>query len=68
MKKQKLNFRFHDPNPPGVAADAILHLLVEANMGKLEKAIREAAEAAEQEKSENPKKPKKICKSEDRSR
>lgn len=49
MKKQKLNFRFHDPNPPGVAADAILHLLVEANMGKLEKAIREVAEAAEQE-------------------
>ena len=39
MKKQKLNFRFHDPNPPGVAADAILRILVEANMDKLEKAV-----------------------------
>lgn len=65
MKKQKLNFRFHDPNPPGVAADAILRILVEANMDKLEKAI---LEAAEQEKVANPPKPKKIRKSEDRSR
>lgn len=65
MKKQKLNFRFHDPNPPGVAADAILRILVEANMDKLEKAI---LEAAEQEKAVNPPKPKKIRKSEDRSR
>ena len=47
MAKQKLNYRFHDPNPPGVAAEAIIRVLVEANMPKLERAIQNAAEESD---------------------
>ncbi len=46
MKKRKLNYRFHDPNPSGVTADYILGIFIEANMGKVEAAIREAANTA----------------------
>ena len=42
--KKKLNFRFHDPNPPGVAEEYILKELIEANKPKAEQAIREARE------------------------
>ena len=42
--KKKLNFRVHDPNPPGVASEYILKELIEANMPKAEQAIREARE------------------------
>lgn len=42
--KKKLNFRFHDPNPPGVSAEYILKELIEANKPKAERAIREARE------------------------
>ena len=42
--KTKLNFRFHDPNPQGVAAEYILKELIEANKPKAEQAIREARE------------------------
>ena len=45
MKQRKLNYRFHDPNPAAVTADYILKILIEANAGKVEAAIREAAEA-----------------------
>ena len=44
MKRRKLNFRFHDPNPPEVAAQYILGLLIEANAAKVENAIRKAGE------------------------
>ena len=40
--KKKLNFRFHDPNPAGVAAEYILKELVAANMPKAERAVMEA--------------------------
>ena len=40
--KKKLNFRFHDPNPAGVAAEYILKELIEANLPKAERAVREA--------------------------
>lgn len=43
MKKQKLNYRFHDPNDPAVAAEYILKVFVEANHKKVEKVIREAS-------------------------
>lgn len=43
MKKTKLNYRFHDPNPADVTADFLLKLLIEANAGKVERAIEEAA-------------------------
>lgn len=40
--KKKLNFRFHDPNPAGVAAEYILKELIEANLPKAEWAVRKA--------------------------
>ena len=40
--KKKRSFRFHDPNPTGVAAEYILKELVAANMPKAERAVREA--------------------------
>ena len=44
MKKRKLNYRFHNPNTVEKTADYILKIFMEANMGKVEKAIREAAD------------------------
>lgn len=44
MKKRKLNYRFHDPNPAAVTADYILKVLIEANAGKAEAAIQKAAD------------------------
>ena len=49
MKKQKLHYRFHDPNDPAVAAEYILKVFVEANQKKVEKVIRDAS----REKEEN---------------
>ena len=43
MKKRKLNYRFHNPNPADAAADYILKILIEANQEKAQTAIREAA-------------------------
>ena len=40
MKKQKLNYRFHNPNTAEVTADYILKVMIEANTEKVEKAIR----------------------------
>ena len=45
MKKCKLNYRFHDPNPTAVTADYILKIFIEANAGKVEAAIQNAADA-----------------------
>ena len=45
MKKCKLNYRFHDPNPAAVTADYILKIFIEANAGKVEAAIQNAADA-----------------------
>lgn len=44
MKKQKLNYRFHNPNPADVTADYILKVLIEVNEKKVERAIKLAAE------------------------
>ena len=44
MSKRKLNYRFHDPNPVEVTADYILEILIEANKGKVEKALQENME------------------------
>lgn len=45
MKQRKLNYRFHDPNPAAVTADYILKIFVEANAGKVEAAVQQAADA-----------------------
>lgn len=45
MKERKLNYRFHNPNPVAVTADYILKVLIEANTGKVDAAIRNATAA-----------------------
>lgn len=45
-KSKKLNYRFHDPNPPEVAAEYILKVFIEVNKPKVERAVREAKECA----------------------
>ena len=43
MKLRKLNYRFHNPNSAEDTADFLCKLLIEANAGKVERAIEEAA-------------------------
>ena len=52
MAKMKLNFRFHDPNPPGVAAEYIAKVFVEVNRKKVDRLIREEMLKQEKEKGE----------------
>ena len=47
LKKRKLNYRIHNPNPEDVTADFLLKLFVEVNAKKVEKIIREEALFAE---------------------
>ena len=44
MKKRKLNYRFHDPNPAETAANYLLKVLIEANTSKVEQAIQQNAD------------------------
>ena len=43
MKQRKLNYRFHNPNSAEETADFLCKILIEANAGKVERAIEEAA-------------------------
>lgn len=43
MKRTKLNYRFHNPNSAEDTADFLCKLLMEANAGKVERAIEEVA-------------------------
>ncbi len=43
MKQRKLNYRFYNPNSAEDTADFLCKLLIEANAGKVERAIGEAA-------------------------
>ncbi|MBP3594530.1 MAG: hypothetical protein J6J44_08380 [Lachnospiraceae bacterium] len=43
MKQRKLNYRFHNPNSAEDTAEFLCKLLIEANVGKVERAIEEAA-------------------------
>ena len=47
MKKQKLNYRFHNPNPAAETADYLLKILIEANAEKVQSAIQEAESASD---------------------
>ena len=49
MKQRKLNYRFHNPNSAEDTAEFLCKLLVEANAGKVERAIEEAALKREEE-------------------
>ena len=46
MYKRKLNYRFHNPNPPEVLGRELLQLCIGANMKKVESAVRESVEKA----------------------
>lgn len=52
MKRQKLNYRFHNPNPADVTADYILQVFMEVNEKKVEQAIKTAADQLNQEGQE----------------
>ena len=43
LKRTKLNCRFHNPNSAEDIADFLCKLLIEANAGKVERVIEEAA-------------------------
>ena len=43
MKKQKLNYIFHNPNTMEATANHLLKVLVEVNTNKVEERIRTAA-------------------------
>lgn len=52
MKRQKLNYRFHNPNPADVTADYILKVFMEVNEKKVEQAIKMAADQLNSEEKE----------------
>ena len=47
VKKRKLNYWFHNPNPAAETADYLLKILIEANTEKVQSAIQEAAAASD---------------------
>ena len=49
MKQRKLNYRFHNPNSAEDTANFLCKLLIEANTGKVERAIEEAASRCAEE-------------------
>ena len=49
MKQRKLNYHFHNPNSAEDTADFLCKLLIEANTGKVERAIEEAASRCAEE-------------------
>ena len=56
MKQKKLNYRFHNPNSAEDTANYLFEILIEANVGKVERAMEEAASrcAEESEYIEEP--------------
>lgn len=44
MDKRKLNYRFHNPNPPDVLERELLQICIGANMKKVEGSIKESIE------------------------
>ena len=52
MKKRKLNYVIHNPNPIEKTADFLLKILIAANTDKVEQALREAAAQNEEQKDE----------------
>ena len=49
MKQRKLNYRFHNQNSAEDTADSLCKLLIEANVGKVERAIEEATSRCAEE-------------------
>ncbi len=40
---RKLNYRFHNPNPPAEAVNILLQICIDANRAKIEAAIKHIA-------------------------
>ena len=40
MKKRKLNYRIHDPNPPALSVEVVLKIMIDVNRAKVEAAIQ----------------------------
>ncbi len=51
-KAQKLNFRFHNPNPPEETAEYIYRIFLEANKRKFEKVLMEKANSEKKSNKE----------------
>ncbi len=49
MKRQKLNYRFHNLNTVEVTADYILKVFIEVNAKKVERVIQKVAERSLEE-------------------
>jgi len=49
LKQRKLNYRFHNPNSAEDTVEFLCKLLIEANAGKVERAIEEAASRCAEE-------------------
>ena len=49
MKKQKLNYCFHNPNTAEVTVDYILKVFIEVNAKKVERVMQEVAEKSTEE-------------------
>ena len=47
MKKRKLNYRFHNPNPTAATANYLLKIFMEANQEKVQLAIQSAVDAVD---------------------
>ena len=52
MKKRKLNYVIHNPNPIEKTADLLLEILIAANTDKVEQALKEAVGENEEQKIE----------------
>lgn len=50
MKKRKLNYVIHNPNPIEKTADFLLEILIAANAEKVEQALRETVSESEEQR------------------
>lgn len=46
MKRQKLNFRFHNPNPPEVLTELLIDIMLEVNKPFIDKLLLNETSAA----------------------
>ena len=51
-KKNKLNFRFHNPNTPEATADYIVQIFIAANTGRVEQILNQNASKGGKEEDE----------------
>lgn len=54
LKKRKLNYRFHNPNPLDTSVNYILNLFIEVNQNKVEQAIQSVLSKENKTDGENP--------------